>query len=49
MAKVPYGPVDYAPAYFNCDDYIHTGNVALSQATQLLLNDICNSQVEYIV
>lgn len=29
-------------AYRNCKDYIHTGYVALSLATQLLFNDICN-------
>jgi hypothetical protein len=28
--------------FMNCFDYIHTGNVALSQATQILYNDICN-------
>ncbi|KAK4010374.1 hypothetical protein OUZ56_019520 [Daphnia magna] len=42
----PSVPMDYASAYFNCDDYIHTGYAALSQATQLLFNDICNSQME---
>ena len=36
-------------SYINCDDYIHTGYVALSQATNLLYNDICNinSYVKY--
>jgi hypothetical protein len=29
-------------AYADCNDYIHTGYSALSQATQLLFNDICN-------
>ncbi|XP_057368446.2 N-acetylneuraminate 9-O-acetyltransferase-like [Daphnia carinata] len=27
---------------YNCNDFLHTGDVALSQATQLLVNDICN-------
>lgn len=27
---------------FNCNDFLHTGDVALSQATQLLVNDVCN-------
>ncbi|EFX67894.1 hypothetical protein DAPPUDRAFT_260928 [Daphnia pulex] len=31
--------------YINCLDYIHTGYVALSQATQLFYNDICNSKM----
>ncbi|XP_045031977.1 N-acetylneuraminate 9-O-acetyltransferase-like [Daphnia magna] len=28
--------------YVSCKDFVHTGYSALSQATQLLLNDICN-------
>lgn len=39
-----YTPVDYAGGYTaNCEDYIHTGNIALIEATQILLNDFCNS------
>ncbi len=33
--------------YINCLDYIHTGYVALSQATQLFYNDICNSKMYF--
>jgi hypothetical protein len=33
---------EYAIAYANCNDYIHTGYSALSQATQLLYNELCN-------
>lgn len=29
--------------FIDCQDFIHTGYVALSQATQLLYNDICNA------
>ncbi len=32
-------------SYTDCHDYTHPGYSALSQATQLLFNDICN---EYI-
>ena len=35
------GPRPY-DGYFNCYDYIHPGYVAVSQMTQILLNDICN-------
>ncbi len=31
--------------YTACEDYIHSGNAALSQATQLLINDICNKKL----
>ncbi|EFX66757.1 hypothetical protein DAPPUDRAFT_262658 [Daphnia pulex] len=31
--------------YYDCNDFIHTGYSALSQATQLLFNDICNNHV----
>ena len=34
-------------SYTNCGDYIHTGFVALSSATQLLMNDICNYESFY--
>jgi hypothetical protein len=30
-------------AYADCNDYIHTGFLALSQATQLLFNNICQT------
>ena len=36
---------EYATAYANCNDYIHTGYSALSQATQLLYNDLCNAHI----
>ncbi|EFX82297.1 hypothetical protein DAPPUDRAFT_101790 [Daphnia pulex] len=36
---------DYATAYANCNDYVHTGYSALSQATQLLFNDLCNAHL----
>ncbi|XP_057380106.1 uncharacterized protein LOC130702455 [Daphnia carinata] len=41
----PIGP-HHAYAYFSCLDCVHTGYAALSQATQLLFNDICNRQME---
>ncbi|XP_046644637.1 N-acetylneuraminate 9-O-acetyltransferase-like [Daphnia pulicaria] len=31
--------------YVNCLDFIHTGYLALSKATQLLYNDICNAKL----
>lgn len=35
--------VDYTRTFMsNCDDFIHTANVALAEATQLLYNDLCN-------
>jgi hypothetical protein len=34
---------EYATAYANCNDYVHT---ALSQATQLLFNDLCNAALQ---
>jgi hypothetical protein len=34
---------EYVTAYANCNDYVHTGYSALSQATQLLFNDLCNA------
>ncbi len=34
---------EYATAFANCNDYVHTGYSALSQATQLLFNDLCNA------
>jgi hypothetical protein len=36
---------EYATAYANCNDYVHTGYSALSQATQLLFNDLCNAHL----
>jgi hypothetical protein len=36
---------EYATAYANCIDYIHMGYSALSQATQLLYNDLCNAHI----
>ncbi|XP_057367724.1 uncharacterized protein LOC130688723 isoform X2 [Daphnia carinata] len=32
--------------FINCEDYIHTGYSALSLATQLLFNDLCNTHLE---
>jgi hypothetical protein len=37
---------EYATAYANCNDYVHTGYSALSQATQLLFNDLCNAALQ---
>jgi hypothetical protein len=37
---------EYATAYANCNDYVHTGYSALSQATQLLFNDLCNAHLQ---
>jgi len=28
--------------FYSCGDYLHPGYVALNEAIQLLLNDICN-------
>lgn len=28
--------------YSNCGDYLHPGNVAMSEATQMFLGEICN-------
>jgi hypothetical protein len=36
---------EYAMAYTNCNDFVHTGYSALSQATQLLYNDLCNAHL----
>ncbi|KZS12572.1 Uncharacterized protein APZ42_022703 [Daphnia magna] len=33
-------------SFIDCEDYIHTGYSALSLATQLLFNDICNAHFE---
>ncbi|XP_032798078.2 N-acetylneuraminate 9-O-acetyltransferase isoform X2 [Daphnia magna] len=33
-------------SFIDCKDYIHTGYSALSLATQILFNDICNTQME---
>ena len=30
-------------AYYNCNDYIHTGYALLSQTTQILFNAVCTS------
>jgi hypothetical protein len=35
--------MDWLLAYYNCNDYIHTGYALLSQTTQILLNAICNN------
>lgn len=32
-------------AYADCNDYIHTGYSALSQATNLFYNDLCNDVI----
>jgi hypothetical protein len=36
--------LDYqsAKAYFSCSDLLHPGFVVMSQAIQLILNEICN-------
>ncbi|KZS14819.1 Uncharacterized protein APZ42_020190 [Daphnia magna] len=34
-------------AFADCNDFIHTGYSALSQATNLLYNDICNNVMDY--
>ncbi len=31
--------------FINCRDFVHTGTVAITQATQILFNDICNVQL----
>lgn len=43
-AFIKSGPDQYinTKPFKNCQDYIHTGYVALSEATQLFYNDICN-------
>lgn len=38
----------FADSYTKCQDYIHTGNVALFPATQVLLNNFCNSHMDKI-
>lgn len=35
--------MDWLLAYYNCNDYIHTGYALLAQTTQILLNAICNN------
>jgi hypothetical protein len=40
-----YNTQEYVTAYANCYDYVHTGYSALSQATQLLFNDLCNAHL----
>jgi hypothetical protein len=35
--------VEYANSFINCNDNVHTGNSALSQAMQLFYNDMCNA------
>ncbi|EFX67818.1 hypothetical protein DAPPUDRAFT_330622 [Daphnia pulex] len=40
----PFNPITSKP-YVNCLDFIHTGSVALAQATQILYNDICNTKM----
>jgi hypothetical protein len=42
--RLQYGMyIDSEPdySYINCNDFTHPGYSALSQATQLLLNDLC--------
>ncbi|XP_046632225.1 N-acetylneuraminate 9-O-acetyltransferase-like [Daphnia pulicaria] len=39
----------YSLQYTSCRDYIHTGYTALSQATQLLLNQICNLKLVQLI
>lgn len=39
---------EYFAKYVTCKDFIHTGNAALSQATQILFNDLCNSKIDII-
>lgn len=34
-------------AFADCNDFIHTGYSALSEATNLLYNDICNNVMEF--
>jgi hypothetical protein len=40
----PFNPIVSKP-YVNCLDFIHTGSVALAQATQILYNGICNAKM----
>lgn len=40
-------PGDYIATYTSCKDFVYTGNVALFGATQLFLNDMCNSHFYY--
>lgn len=40
----PFAPISSKP-YISCLDFIHTGSVALAQATQILYNGICNAKV----
>jgi hypothetical protein len=42
--RVQYAYRDSSDSFYNCKDFSHTGYSALSQATQLLFNDICNDQ-----
>lgn len=37
----------YTDSYTKCQDYIHTGNVALFHATQILVNHLCNRHVRH--
>jgi hypothetical protein len=37
----PHSSRTYDSFYFNCNDFIHTGYSALSQATQIIFNYIC--------
>ncbi|XP_046452622.1 N-acetylneuraminate 9-O-acetyltransferase-like [Daphnia pulex] len=41
---VPFEPINTKP-YINCQDFIHIGYAALSQATQIFYNDLCNGKV----
>lgn len=39
-SEKPFNPIVSKP-YVSCLDFIHTGSVALAQATQILYNGIC--------
>ncbi|EFX78295.1 hypothetical protein DAPPUDRAFT_320629 [Daphnia pulex] len=47
--RIQYALNDPSDSFFNFKDYSHAGYSALSQSTQLLLNDICNNNRKYIL
>ncbi|KAK4006652.1 hypothetical protein OUZ56_011810 [Daphnia magna] len=46
LERMQFGPVnilDPGASFINCQDSVHPGYSALSQATRILYNDICSS------
>lgn len=44
VGEKPFNPLACKP-YVSCLDFVHTGNAALFQATQILYNAVCNAKM----